>query len=107
MPQKFCRKKVGLKRSATNENIRDLFKHFKAHKLLRNTDKREHVKNQTARWLSMDVLPLTTVELKCYFHSIESIDSTMKSFSNVTMKDTIRSLEDNICDAIVQRATGF
>ena len=55
----------------------------------------------------MDVLPLTTVELKCYFHSIESIDSTMKSFSNVTMKDTIRSLEDNICDAIVQRATGF
>ena len=54
----------------------------------------------------MENLPLTTVKLKLYGQHIESIDSTMKPFSTVTMKDTLRSLEDNIWDKIVQRAKG-
>ena len=54
----------------------------------------------------MEVLPFTTNESFFYHQNIESIDSKMKSFLTVTMKDTIRSLENKIWDVIVQRATG-
>ena len=98
--------KGGHKRSADGRDIRDLFKHSKAPKMLSNTEKREHVKHQTARWLAMDILPLTTVESKRYRQHIESIDSKMKPFTAVSMKNTLRSLEDKIRDAIVERVTG-
>ena len=55
----------------------------------------------------MDVLTLTNVDSKRYHQYIESIDSTMKTFSTVAMKYTLRYLEDKILDAIVHSATGF
>jgi hypothetical protein len=96
----------GFKRPATDGNVRDRFKNLKAPKLLSKTEKQEHVNRQMARWLAMDVLPFTTVESKPYRQHIESIDSTMKPFLAVTMKDTLRSLEDNIQDAIVKSVAG-
>ena len=39
-------KKGGLKRTEANGDIRDLFNHYKAPKLLINSDKKKHVKHQ-------------------------------------------------------------
>ena len=92
---------------AANVNIRDLIKHSYAPKLLSNTEKCEHVKHQTARWLAMEIIPLTTVKSKHYLYNIESIDSTMKPFSTITMKENLRYFKYNIWDVIFQRVAGL
>ena len=54
--------KYRLKSPEAYGNIRDLFNNLKAPKMLRNYENQEHMNNQTARWLAMDVLPFTTAK---------------------------------------------